>query len=217
MDLNTLRIKEPLITHIKAEIYNAFRIYNGYIDPYGPFPYSTPWEDEIIFATVLYRFNIPWQRAKDIARGAIDRTERELERWQYAQLYEGVKKILVRLRRSGILIALATADLTEIANETLRHVGIADLFDYVVGADMVENDKPHPDMIEKIVDVLGADKKHTVMVGDSITDMEMGRRADVGLVVGVLEGGVATRDILAKYADVVINSVREIQLFGNPT
>ena len=51
----------------------------------------------------------------------------------------------------------------------------------------------------------------TALGGDSIVDMEMGRRANVGLVVGVLEGGVATRRDLEKNADVVIETVRDIR------
>ena len=197
---------------VKAYTYQAFGIFNDYIDPYGPFPYSTPWEDEIIFGTILYRFGISWQKAKDIARYAIDEAERQLDRSKYAELYSGIKDTLESLRKAGILIALATADLTDIAYQTLKHLGIHDLFDYIVGADFVENDKPHPDMIDKIVESLKVNKAKTVMVGDSITDMEMGKRANVGLVVGVLEGGVASKEDLLRIGDIVINSVREIQV-----
>ena len=197
---------------IKAYAYQAFGIFNDYIDPYGPFPYSTPWEDEIIFGTILYHFGIGWQKAKDVARHAIDEAEQQLDRSKYAELYDGVRETLESLREAGILIALATADLTDIAYETLKHVGIHDLFDYIVGADLVENDKPNPDMIDRIVESLKVSKSTTVMVGDSITDMEMGKRAKVGLVVGVLEGGIASKDDLSRIGDVVIDSVREIKV-----
>ena len=197
---------------IRSYVKQAFGIFNGYIDPYGPFPYSTPWEDEIIFGTVLYRFGIPWQKAKDTARYAIDRAEEELDRSRFAELYPGVREVLEDLRKSGVLIALATADLTSIAYDTLKHVGIHDLFDFVVGADMVENDKPNPDMIDKILDTLNVSRSKTVMVGDSITDMEMGKRANIGLVVGVLEGGVAAKKDLARIGDIVIDSVRDISV-----
>ena len=96
--------------------------------------------------------------------------------------------------------------------DLLKSQNIYDLFDYIVGADQVENDKPDPEMIFKTADELNVDLKNIVMVGDSIVDMEMGRRAVVGLVVGVLEGGVATRKDLEKDADIVINSVRNIKL-----
>ena len=199
---------------VKAYAYEVFGIFNGYVDPYGPFPYSTPWEDEILFGTVLYRFGVPWQKAKDVAKYAIERAEDELDRSGFAELYSGVREVLEKLKDAGVYIAMATADITDIAIDTLKHVGIFDLFDYVVGADMVENDKPNPDMIEKAVQSLNVSKAKTVMVGDSITDMEMGKRANIGLVVGVLEGGIASREDLIKIGDVVIESVRDIEVVG---
>jgi phosphoglycolate phosphatase-like HAD superfamily hydrolase len=77
---------------------------------------------------------------------------------------------------------------------------------------MVDKDKPDPEMIHKTAGALNADIKKTVLVGDSIIDMEMGKRAKVGLVVGVLESGVALRKDLEKDADLVIDSVRNIKL-----
>lgn len=197
---------------IRVYTYHAFGIFNEYIDPYGPFPYSSPLEDEIIFTTVLYHFGISWQKAKEIARHAIDETERQLDRAKYAELFDGARETLEALRKEGIFIALATADLTSIAYETLKNVRIHDLFDYIIGADMVKNDKPNPDMIDKIVESLKVSKAKTVMVGDSITDMEMGKRANVGLVVGVLEGRVASKDDLLRIGDIIIDSIREIKV-----
>ena len=98
-----------------------------------------------------------------------------------------------------------------ITHETLRYRGIDGLLDYVVCADMVEKDKPDPEMIFKTLDALKVEKDRSVMVGDSIVDMEMGRRAGVGLVIGVLEGGIADRKVLSEKADVVIDSVRDIE------
>jgi len=195
---------------IKEQIYRAFGIGEKLIDPYGPFPFSTPWEDEIIFSIVLYNNGIPWQKARETSHQAIEMAEKELNRTKYTQLYEGVKEVLENLRHNNIFISLATADLTSIAVDTLKHVGIYDLFDYIIGADMVKEGKPHPEMIFKTIDALHVDIKKTALVGDTITDMEMGKRAGVGLVVGILEGGVASFEHLSKDADVVLTSVREI-------
>jgi phosphoglycolate phosphatase-like HAD superfamily hydrolase len=78
---------------------------------------------------------------------------------------------------------------------------------------MVEHAKPDPEMVHKTIDALNVSGKHTALVGDSVVDMEMGRRADIGLVVGVLEGGVALDADLKKDADVVIGSIRDIKVF----
>jgi phosphoglycolate phosphatase len=91
-------------------------------------------------------------------------------------------------------------------------LGIFDLFDFVVGADMVTHNKPHPEMIEKTLHVLNIDTQKAVLVGDSIVDMQMGEAAEIGLVVGVLEGGIAAKKDLDGHSDVVIDSVRNIRV-----
>ena len=49
----------------------------------------------------------------------------------------------------------------------------------MVCADDVENPKPHPEPVEKAVQLLGADPATTVYIGDSIHDMRSGRAAGV--------------------------------------
>ena len=196
---------------VSDEMLRTYGVSGERVDAHGPLPFSTPWEDEIIFASVLYRYGVPWQEAKTAARFANDRTDELVDRLSISILFDGVPAVLKELRNSGVLVSMATADLSTITESILKHLKIFDLFDYIVGADMVENEKPDPEMILKSVDVLKTDTEKTALVGDSIVDMEMGRRANVGLVVGVLEGGVATRRDLEKNADVVIETVRDIR------
>jgi phosphoglycolate phosphatase len=198
---------------IAYELYRLYGIQGQNVDPYGPLPYSTEWEDEIVFASVLYKYGLPWQKAKETALGAIQKTEKMLDREKITELYDGVSDLLVHLRRNGVFIGMATADFIDVTIRILKHLEIFDLFDYVTGADMVEHAKPDPEMVHKTIDALNVSGKHTALVGDSVLDMEMGRRADIGLVVGVLEGGVALDADLKKDADVVIGSIRDIKVF----
>ena len=196
----------------RETVYRRFGINGEHIDPYGPFPYTPPHEDEVIFATVLYEFGIPYEMGKRAARASVVEAEREIDRIAVSVLYHGVEDVLRSLHSGGVLLTLATADLTEIAGDTLKRLGIFGLFDFVVGADMVTHNKPHPEMIEKILQALNIDARKTVLVGDSIVDMQMGEAADIGLVVGVLEGGIAAGKDLDGHSDVVIDSVRNIRV-----
>ena len=192
--------------------YRRFGINGERIDPYGPFPYTPPHEDEVIFATILYELGIPYEQGKMAARASVAEAEQEIDRITISVLYEGVREVLQRLHAGGVLLTLATADLTDIACDTLKHLGIYGLFDYVVGADMVTHNKPHPEMIEKTLEALNVSRKKTCMVGDSIVDTEMGHRGEVGLVVGVTESGIAAANDLSHHADTVISSVRDIHV-----
>ncbi len=196
----------------RKTVYQTYGISGQHIDPYGPFPYTPPWEDEIVFATILYRMGVPWQEGKNIARYSTQKAEQELDRGRCTQLIDGVKGVLERLKKSGILMSLATADLTDITADILKHTGIYDLFDFIIGADKTENNKPHPEMILKTLDALNVDGRSTAFVGDAVTDMQMAKSASLGLVVGVVDGGVARPEDLKKDADVVLSSVREIRV-----
>ena len=196
----------------RSTAYKRFGINDEHIDPYGPFPHTPPHEDEVIFATVLYEFGIPYEKAKMAARASVVEAEDEIDRIDISVLYEGVEDALQQLHAGGVLLTLATADLTDYASETLKHLGIFDLFDYVVGADMVTHNKPHPEMVEKTLEVMGVSGPNTALVGDSIVDMQMGKTSGIGLTVGVTESGIATKDDLSSHADLVLHSIRDIRV-----
>jgi pyrophosphatase PpaX len=61
----------------------------------------------------------------------------------------------------------------------LRVVGLEAAIDTVIGADDVTHPKPHPEPVLRALERLGADPGRTVFVGDSLHDMESGRRAGV--------------------------------------
>lgn len=200
----------PARDAITREIYRTFGVDGQKVDPYGPLVYTSHREDEVIVATVLYKHGIPWQKAKQLAGKSAQDAEKAYDRPKNTRLISGTKEVLLSLHNYGVLLAIATADTTKIAIEILKHLGIEGLFDLVVGSDKVTRDKPDPEMIETVLSHLGKRKERAVFVGDTVTDMEMGKRAGVGLVVGVTGGGVTPGEELAKFADVVIESLRDI-------
>jgi phosphoglycolate phosphatase len=200
---------------LERQLSQAFGMEGNKVDPYGPYPYTTPWEDEVIITTVLYRHGMHWHKAKEIAKRGIEEAEKLFDRARVTKLHPGVREILEGLKnRGGIKLSVATSDVHSITVETLRNCGIDSLLDYIVCADMVEREKPDPEMVEKTLDALGVGREKTVLVGDSIVDMEMGKRARLGLVAGVLEGGVADEKALSRNADLIIGSVRDITPVG---
>jgi phosphoglycolate phosphatase-like HAD superfamily hydrolase len=113
------------------------------------------------------------------------------------------------LRARGIRIAVATSDDRTPTEMTLAGLGIADLVSAVIGADDGVPVKPAPDMVLTLCRDLGIAPARAAVVGDAVDDLEMGRAAAAGLVVGVLSG-VSSAALLAPHADVVIPSVAEL-------
>lgn len=110
------------------------------------------------------------------------------------------------LRQRGIKVAIATTDDRAPTEATLAGLGVASLVQAMVCADDGVPVKPAPDMVLAVCRATGVDPAHAVVVGDTIADLQMGKAAGAGLVVGVLSG-VSSAEELGPHADVVLPSV----------
>jgi phosphoglycolate phosphatase-like HAD superfamily hydrolase len=113
------------------------------------------------------------------------------------------------LRGHGLKIAIATMDDRAPTEATLAFLGVAAAVDALVCADDGIAPKPAPDMVWAVCRTTGVEPPQTVVVGDAVTDLQMGQAAGAGLVVGVLSG-VAGEEMLAPEADVLLASVAEL-------
>jgi phosphoglycolate phosphatase len=121
----------------------------------------------------------------------------------------GMQELIDVLHKRGCSIALATTDKTQRAKLALDCLGILDKVDLIVGEDMVKNYKPHPDMINFILDKLSVDKVNAVMVGDAITDIEMGNNAKLKASIAVLSGIASEEQFIGK-TEYIITDISQI-------
>lgn len=121
-----------------------------------------------------------------------------------------LRSLLEDLRSGGRRVAIATSDDREPTERTLVALGLADLVDATVCADDGVPVKPAPDMVLWVCAAVGVDPVRTAVVGDSPADLQMGRAAGAGLVVGVLTGVGGQAD-LEPLADLVIASVEQLR------
>ena len=115
-----------------------------------------------------------------------------------------------RLRARGIALGVATMDSTATAVANLESFGVSQLVDFKIGADAGHGIKPDPGMFLAFCAAGGFAPEEAAMVGDSVVDLAMGRNAKAGLVVGVTSG-VTPRERLLPLADLVLNTVAEIE------
>ncbi len=114
------------------------------------------------------------------------------------------------IRAQGSLIAVATADNRTPTQTTLQSLGIA----HTVAAIACADDpgvapKPAPDKILVICNALGIAPDEAIMVGDTPSDMLMGKAAGVMACVGVTTG-VCQQSELVPYVDVVLEHVGQL-------
>ncbi len=115
------------------------------------------------------------------------------------QLFPGVRDGLQALVAQGHLLAIATGKSRRGLDRVLANTGLGDLFVTSRCADEAFS-KPHPKMLEDILDRTGMRPSQALMVGDTSYDMIMARTIGVhGLAVSY---GVHARDELFVHAPI---------------
>ena len=97
--------------------------------------------------------------------------------------YPGVLEAVRGLSTSGLRLAVVTSKMHGGLERGLSVGGYDGLFELLIGADDVENPKPHPEPVLKALSGLGVEPAEAVFVGDSPYDMASGRAAGVRTAV----------------------------------
>lgn len=100
---------------------------------------------------------------------------------QNPYLYRGVKETLESLANAGVRMSVATNAPTPFAKLMLSSLGVANMFDVIIGADRVKSSKPSPEMIHHILDFYKHDtfKDRAWMVGDNSKDIQSAKNANI--------------------------------------
>jgi pyrophosphatase PpaX len=119
---------------------------------------------------------------------------------QGLDVYTGIPEVLAQLGSRNLKMGVVTAKLGRGARQELDIVGLRQWFSVVVGAEDASRSKPHPEPFVKAMAELGADPSHTLMVGDTPTDVAGARAA--GIRVAAALWGTSDRDaVLAAKPD----------------
>lgn len=93
-------------------------------------------------------------------------------------LFPGVRETLQQLHERGYLLAVATGKSRRGLERAFADTGIKELFHASRCADETFS-KPHPQMLIEIMQVMDVDPGQTVMIGDSLHDLQMAANANV--------------------------------------
>ena len=132
-------------------------------------------------------------------------------------LFEGIAALLGRLHGSGWKLGVATGKSDRGLHGCLRMHGIFDLFLTLQTADRHPS-KPHPSMLELAMAEAGAAPADTVMIGDTVYDIEMAHAARCR-AIGVAWGYHDPAELLAAGAEAVAETPEHLGeiLDGQPS
>lgn len=94
-------------------------------------------------------------------------------------LFPQMKDTLTALKDAGKKLFIVSSKASTSLKRNLKTLGIADLFDDLIGSDQVEHYKPAPDGVLMVVEKYHLDKNESVMIGDAKYDLQMGKAAGV--------------------------------------
>lgn len=93
-------------------------------------------------------------------------------------LFSGAAEMLRELESEGYMLAVATGKSRRGLDRALQATGLQGVFDVTRCADEGFS-KPHPGMLEAVMNALAAAPAATVMIGDTTHDLEMANAAGV--------------------------------------
>jgi|TARA_B100001287_G_scaffold30022_1_gene21430 phosphoglycolate phosphatase len=112
-------------------------------------------------------------------------------------LIKGVKDFLIWCKNQNISMAVCTNKQEHLSNDLLKKIGIYDFFEYVAGSDTFDYCKPDPRHLTSVVEILDGDVNKTIMIGDSETDANAAKAAEIPVIL--LENGYTEKNTTEIY------------------
>ena len=109
-----------------------------------------------------------------------------------SKLVNGVKEFLKWCKNQNISMAVCTNKQEHLSNDLLKKIGIYDYFEYVAGSDTFDYCKPDPRHLTSVIEILDGDIKKTLMIGDSETDANAAKAAEIPVIL--LENGYTEKN-----------------------
>ena len=117
----------------------------------------------------------------------------------------GIRELIVWMKEHQILSGVASARTRRETAEHLQHAGVYEGFDVVLGGDMVERNKPEPDLFLKVAELLGVKPTECIVIGDTVSDMRAAKAAN--MKAAFIEDMIPVDDEVMMLADVLLSRI----------
>jgi HAD superfamily hydrolase (TIGR01549 family) len=135
----------------------------------------------------------------------------EMEAALTTSLQPGAVETLKELKSMKLNLGLCTTSSEKAAMYVLQRFRIEDFFKIVVSRDKVKYVKPHTEQFEVALKALSARAKATVIVGDSIVDMQSARELK-SIAVGIPTGMSTMEQLKNHSANYIITSLTDLPI-----
>ena len=138
--------------------------------------------------------------------------ERYREHWfsgtQHSDLFPGSRETLTLLKDAGFVLGVATGKGRTGLDRVLADTGLENVFAITRCSDETRS-KPHPQMLQEILQETGVEAQHALMVGDTEYDLQMANEAGIGPIA--VNYGVHTPERLLRHNPLVcLDTITEL-------
>ena len=203
------RIIDAQIPGIGEPLLMAFGINGDTLDPTGLMAVGSRRESEIAAAAYIAETGRGWLEALKIARNAFEEADRYFKDATTSPLFAGSLEVLKYLSDVGLKLGILSAARTSRVQAFVKCHQLEPYIQLQQGVDEGPS-KPDPALFLQACHTLGVEPASTLMVGDSVGDIEMARRAGAAGCIGICWGNPAAAHL--ETADVAIAQLDEIQL-----
>jgi phosphoglycolate phosphatase len=201
------RLIDAQIPGIGEPLLMAFGINGNSLDPAGLISVASRRETEVATAAYIAETGKGWFESLKIARQALDEAEKYIGKTP-SPLFVGSLEVLKYLRKSGLKLGILSAATTQEVRAFVANHQLSDYIQLEMGVDEGPS-KPDPVLFLQACQALEIEPGATLMVGDSVGDMQMARNAKAAGCIGITWVGKSEN---VQGADVVINQLGEIQI-----
>ena len=121
-----------------------------------------------------------------------------------SSLLDGVLDFLNWCKSNSISLAVCTNKQEHLSIDLLKKIKIFNYFDYVAGGDTFNHNKPDPRHLTNTLDIIGGNIKKTIMIGDSETDSNSAKNANIPFIL--IEDGYTEKGVDEIYHDHLVKN-----------
>ena len=100
-----------------------------------------------------------------------------------SSLKNGTTNFLSWCKKKSISMGVCTNKQENLSIDLLKKIKIYDYFDYVAGGNTFNHNKPNPKHLTDTIEIIGGNVKKALMIGDSETDSNASRAANIPFVL----------------------------------
>ncbi|MEM7216270.1 MAG: HAD-IA family hydrolase [Pseudomonadota bacterium] len=125
-----------------------------------------------------------------------------------SHLFDGIIPSLDRLEEEGFRFCVCTNKRENMARILLDIFNISDRFEALTGGNTYSFSKPDPRHLRETVKLMGTDIQSAIMIGDSETDINAAKNADIPAIA--VSFGYSSKPVNELGADIIINHFDEL-------